>query len=140
VITAAQCLAVFLALCAAGIGAACVLPERHQPVVLAWVASAASLAALAASLAVLLFGGGFELQLWELMGLGPLTLALDPLSAVFVLTIGIVFLPVSIFSASYIHKYRGQDSLGYLAALYYLFMLSLVFVIVSYDMLSFMVA
>jgi hydrogenase-4 component B len=140
VTTAAQWLALFLALCTAGIVAACVLSERHQAAALAWLASAASLVALAASLDVLLFGGGFELQLWRLMSLGPLTVALDPLSAVFVLTIGLVFLPVSIFSASYMDKYRGQDSLRYFAVIYYLFLLSLVSVIVSYDILTFMVA
>ncbi len=139
-ITPADCLTLFVALCAAGVVAACLLPERHQSVVLAWLASVASLAALAASIDVLLFDGVFELRLWPLMTLGPLTLALDPLSAVFVLTIGLVFLPVSIFSASYMDKYQGKDSLRYFAILYYLFLLSLVFVMVSYDILLFMVA
>ena len=139
-ITPAHCLGLFLALCAAGVVAACLLRERQQPVVLAWLASLASLAVLAASIDVLLFGGTFELRLWPLMTLGPLTLALDPLSAVFILTIGLVFLPVSIFSASYMDKYQGKDSLRYFAILYYLFLLSLVFVLVSYDTLLFMVA
>jgi hydrogenase-4 component B len=137
---AAHWLALFLALCAAGIAAACVLPERNQSVALAWLASAASLAALAASLDVLLFGGGFELQLWHLTTFGPLTLALDPLSAIFLLTIGLVSLPVSIFSATYMEKYLGKERLGYFATLYYLFLLALVLVIVSYDILSFMAA
>ncbi len=139
-ITAAHCLMLFLALCAAGLAAACLLPERQQSAVLAWLASLASLALLAAGIDVLLLGGTFELRLWPLMTLGPLTLALDPLSAVFILTIGLVFLPVSIFSASYMDKYQGKDSLGYFAILYYLFLLSLVLVVVSYDILSFMVA
>ena len=139
-ITPGLLLALFLALCAAGIVTACVLPERRQSSALAWLASAASLAALLASVDVLLFGGSFELRLWPLMGLGPLALALDPLSAVFVLTVGLVFLPVSIFSASYMEKYQGKDSLRYFSILYYLFLVSLVFVMVSYDVLLFMIA
>jgi formate hydrogenlyase subunit 3/multisubunit Na+/H+ antiporter MnhD subunit len=107
VITPGLLLALFLALSAAGIVAACVLPEHRQSSALAWLASAASLAAFLASVDVLLFGGSFELRLWPLTTLGPLTLALDPLSAVFVLTVGLVFLPVSIFSASYMEKYQG---------------------------------
>jgi hydrogenase-4 component B len=140
VTTPAHALALFLALCAAGVAAACVLPERRQSTALAWLGSAASLAALVASIDVLLFGGSFELRLWSLMTLGPLTLALDPLSAVFVLTVGLVFLPVSIFSASYMDKYQGKESLRYFSLLYYLFLVSLVFVMVSYDILLFMVA
>ena len=56
VITPAQALALFLALCAAGVVAACLLPERQQSTALAWLASAASLATLLASVDVLLFG------------------------------------------------------------------------------------
>jgi hydrogenase-4 component B len=140
VITPGLLLALFLALSAAGIVAACVLPEHRQSSALAWLASAASLAAFLASVDVLLFGGSFELRLWPLTTLGPLTLALDPLSAVFVLTVGLVFLPVSIFSASYMEKYQGKDSLRYFSVLYYLFLMSLVFVMISYDVLLFMVA
>ncbi len=139
-ITPAQFLALFLVLCVAGVVAACLLPERRQSTALAWLASAAALAALLASVEVLLLDGAFELRLWPLMTLGPLSLALDPLSAVFVLTVALVFLPVSIFSASYMDKYLDKYSLRYFSVLYYTFLASLVFVLVADDVLSFMVA
>jgi hydrogenase-4 component B len=139
VITPGHFLALFLALCVAGVVAACVLPERRQSTALACLGSAAALAALLASIEVLLFGATFELRLWPLMTLGPLTLALDPLSAVFVLAVSLVFLPVSIFSAAYVEKYRGEYSLKYLCTLYYSFLLSLVLVLVAYDVLSFLI-
>ncbi len=139
-ITPAQALALFLALCAAGVVAACILPERRQPTALAWLGSAASLAALLASVDVLLSDGSFELQLWTLQTLGPLTLALDPLSAVFILAVALVFLPVSIFSASYMDKYLNEYDLRYFCLLYYTFLASLVLVLISYDVFLFMVA
>lgn len=130
-------LALFLALCAGGVVLACVLPERRQPAALAWIASTAAIVVIVASGEVLLAGQVFEMKLWPLLSLGTLSLAMDRLSALFVLVVGLVFLPVSVFSAAYMRKYITKYNLRYFSILYYGFLASLVLVLVSSDVFLF---
>ena len=47
------------------------------------------------------FRTAWQLGLWNIWSLGPLVLRMDRLSALFVFVTGLVYLPVSIYSARY---------------------------------------
>ena len=130
----------FLILCALGVVLSALLSERRNPLALAWVASLAAIVILLASGKVLLSGQPFQVELWTLPFLGKLVLAMDRLSALFVFVTGLVFLPVSIFSAGYMPKYLGRYNLKTFGAFYHLLFGATVLVLVSGDILSFLLA
>ncbi len=101
-------LALFLGFNVLGLILALVVPERKSPNALAWTASLAAGAVLAASGHVLLFGDSWQTGLWTLPSLGKMVLVMDRLSALFVFVTGLVFLPVSIFSSRYMRNYFGR--------------------------------
>jgi hydrogenase-4 component B len=138
--TVGQLFTAFFALCAAGAVAPLLSSNRQNPVVLAIIGSLAALVVLAASAVVLATGFGFRAQLWPVLSLGTLTLSADRLSALFLFITGLVFLPVSIFSGTYLSKYAEHHSLRYFGVLYHTLFASIVLVLVADDAISFLVA
>ena len=136
----AQLFAAFFAPCAAGAVAAFVVSARQNPVVLAIIGSLAALAVLAASAFILTTGASFRAELWPVLSLAMLTLTADRLSALFLFITGLVFLPVSIFSGTYLAKYIEHHSLRYFSVLYHALFASIVLVLVADDAISFLVA
>ena len=133
-------LIIFLLLCAGGVFLSFILPERRNPVALAWVASLSSVAILLASGKVLLSGQTFQAELWRISSLGVISLKIDRLSALFIFVTGIVFLSVSFYSARYIERYLGRYSLKSFAIFYHLLFASIVLILISADVLSFILA
>lgn len=127
----------FLFLCAAGMVLAAVTPDRRNPGVLAMIAVPASLVAIVMSGDVLLSGRPFEAALWTLPGFGPMRLSMDRLSALFVFVTGLVFLPVSIYTAGYMGRYLGRHSLRTFGLFYHLLFASIVLLLSAGDVLSF---
>ncbi len=127
----------FLFLCGLGVVLSVVTPGRKNPFVLSWVASFAAVMALAASGTVLLTGRSWHAELWTLPFLGTLILKMDRLSALFIFVTGLVFLPVSIFTAGYMPKYLGRYNLKTFGVFYHLLFGSTILVLVSGDILSF---
>jgi len=68
------------------------------------------------------------------------TLSLDGLSAFFVLTLGVVGLASSIYGIAYIKRYLGVESLKFYSLIYTLFLLSMYLVLVSSDMVLFIIS
>jgi hydrogenase-4 component B len=130
----------FLALCVLGVILSLLIPERWNPLALAWVASLASVSILLASGLILLTGGPFRVNLWPLPEWGMMVLTMDRLSALFLFITGLVFLPVSIFSAGYMPKYLGRYNLKTFGVFYHLLFGSTVLVLVSGDILSFLLS
>ena len=64
----------------------------------------------------------------------------DPLSAFFLFVTGLVFLPVSIFSGTYLTKYLAHHDLRYFSVLYHALFASIVLVFIAGDVISFLVA
>jgi len=128
----------FLILCAVGMALAAVTPDRRNPVILAITASLASLVVLLMSGDVLLSGRPFEVRLWNLLGFGPMMLKMDRLSALFVFVTGLVFLPVSIYSAGYMKRYLGRYNLRSFGLFYHLLFASIVVLLMAADILSFL--
>jgi len=130
----------FFALCGAGIVFAAIIPDRSNPRVLAWVGTLASLVMLWAATEVMFGGGAFEVELWNLPTLGTLRLAVDRLSALFLIVTGLVFLPTSIYSARYLERFLGRYSLKAFSVWYFALFLAIVLILIAGDVLSFLLA
>jgi hydrogenase-4 component B len=135
-----QPIAMFFALCGAGGVAACLVPERRNGDVVAILGSLAALALIAAGGVLLADDASFHLALWPVLTFGPMRLGADRLSAVFLLTAGLVFLPVSVFSSAYLPKYLGHGSLRYFGVLYFALFAAIALVLIADDVVSFLVA
>ena len=129
---------VFFALCGCGIAVAALGSERRQPVLLGWVGSAAALTLLLASASAWTAEAPLRVTYWSLFPIGALTLQVDRLSAFFTFLGGIVFLAISIFSGAYLKKYIGHYTIKYFGFLYHLLVASIVFILISGDIFSFL--
>lgn len=132
--------AAFFALCGAGVVAALLAPEDRNPAVLGTVGALSSLALLAAGATSLAAASSFHLELWSVLSLGRMSLGADPLSALFLVIAGLVFLPVSLFSSVYLARYRGHISLRYFSVLYHALFASIALVLIAADAVSFLFA
>jgi hydrogenase-4 component B len=128
----------FLILCSLGVVLSVFLPDRRNPLFLAWISSIAAISILWSSGNVLLYGIPFQFELWTLPFLGTLVLQMDRLSALFVFITGLVFLPVSIFSAEYMKKYFSRYNLKTFSVFYHLLFASIVLLLIANDIFSFL--
>ena len=130
----------FFILCGVGAVAAFLVPAHWNPRLLAAVGTLASLLILATSALHLASDAFFRVELWPVLTLGRLTLAADRLSAFFLFVSGLVFLPVSLFSSSYLSKYVADHDLRYFSVLYHVLFASVVLVLIADDAISFLTA
>ncbi len=130
----------FFILCGIGAIAAWLVPARWNAALLATIGSLGALVVSAAGVALLVGGATLHVGLWSVPELGPLRLVADRLSALFLFVSGLVFLPVSLFSAFYLGKYLGHHSLRYFSVLYHGLFASVVLVLIAGDAISFLVA
>ena len=128
------------ALCGAGALVAYAVPPRRNPVLLAWVGALAGATLLWVSASVLATGQAWRVELWAVPQLGTLAVALDPLSALFLLLTGIVVLASSIFSAGYLQRYLEHYSLRAFTAWYLLLVAAVVLTLIAADALLFLLA
>lgn len=136
----AALLAIFAALCAAGVVLAFLVPERRNPEMLATVGSAASLVLLFAGGAALFGDAAYQAELWTVPPLGPLQVSVDRLSALFLIAAALVYLPVSVFSAGYLRRYAGHYSLRAFSVMYLGLFFSIALVLIAGDVLLFFLA
>jgi hydrogenase-4 component B len=133
-------LVLIFSLCGAGALLGMIISDRSNPSLLALVGSLASLLTLWVSGDVLCSGHVFKGELWTILGLGPLMISLDRLSALFLFVTGVVVLASSIFSSSYLKRYSGHYSLKALNAWYLLLFASIVLILIANDLLTFLLA
>lgn len=129
----------FFVLCGAGLVASLIAPERWGSKVVAFFGLLAALAALFLGAIGLYDGGPPQITLWRVMSLGAMVLRIDRLSALFVLVTGLVFLPVSLYSATYLRKFQGLYSLKYFGVLYFVLFASIILTPLAGDIISFLV-
>jgi len=133
-------LSAFFALCLSGTIAAGLLSGRRGPMALSLTGFLSSALLLVISGNVLLRGTTLEVWLWELPLAGRLLVRMDVLSSLFMFVTGMVFMPVSIFSAGYLRKYLGRYSLKTFGCLYHLLFASIVLVLIAGDVVFFLLA
>ena len=131
--------ALFFSLCGAGIVAALAVPENRNPAVFGAVSVLAA-AVLTVASGFALAGEPFQLTLWPVLSLGRMSLAADRLSALFLLIAGLVYLPISIYAASWLGRYRGPASRRWFAVLYHALFAAIVLVPLAADAVSFLIA
>jgi hydrogenase-4 component B len=131
-------IAVLFVLCAAGALAALVTPQRLNPVLLAAIATPAAVAACVAGGHALFTAQAFSAGLWTLPTGGAVRIGLDRLSGLFLLVVGGIYVPTSVFSAGYLRRYLGHYSLRSFGVLYFGLLASIAAVIVARDVFSFL--
>jgi hydrogenase-4 component B len=130
----------FFLLCLTGAVLAALLPERKNPSALAWIGSGASLILMLASGEALFGGAFFQGTLLTVPLAGAFILRMDSLSALLLFVAGMVFLPVSMFSAGYLGKYLGQYSLRAFGMYYHLLFASIALVLMAGDAVLFLLS
>lgn len=138
-----------LGITGAGVVLACILPGRRLGyVVAALCAALAGVAAVVSGVGVLAGQPGPQAQVPSALPFGPLLIRLDPLSAFFLLVIGVVITPVAIFSIGYFgpdadarsaHGAGGRALRPY-GALLCLLLASLVLIVSAGDAVLFLIA
>jgi len=73
------------------------------------------------------------------LGLNKLELVVDPVSAVFLVALGILGLAVSIYSLNYLEHYIGKYSLEFFGTTYTLFLASMYMVLTVYNLIWFII-
>lgn len=129
---------IFLSLCGGGAIVSLLVSDQRNPMALSWIASIAAAVILLASGDVLLYGQTFQMHLWNLLSFGPLVASMDRLSALFIFVTGLVYLPVSIFSAAYMQRYTGRYSLKSFGVYYHMLFASIVLLFVAGDIVTFL--
>ena len=134
----ATAVAVFFVLCGLGALLGLVTKQERNPVLLALIGAAAALAACVAGAHALFAAQPFAAHLWPLPTGGTLRIGLDRLSGLFLLIVGAVFLPTSVFSAGYLRRYLSHYSLRSFTVLYFGLFASITAVIIARDVFSFL--
>jgi hydrogenase-4 component B len=133
-------LLVFFLLCGCGVVGALTASPRTMPLALAAIATLASLVLLATSAIMLVGDAGFHFTLWPVLTLGTMELATDRLSALFMFVTGMVYLPVSIYSAAYLARHKEHYNLQYFGVLYHTLFAAIVLIFIAADAVSFLIA
>jgi hydrogenase-4 component B len=135
-----QLFGLFFISCVIGGISALLVPPRTNLPLLAAIGSLSAALLLAVSALLLLGQGSFRFELWHILTLGQLVLSADRLSALFLFVTGLVFLPVSVFSAVYLCKYEAHHSLRYFGVLYHVLFASIVLILIANDAISFLIS
>jgi hydrogenase-4 component B len=133
-------LVLLFALCGAGSLVGLIVHDRRNPVLLAWSGALAAAAAAALAVRVLWTGAAYRATLWTIPPFGALSLAIDRLSALFLLVAAAVVMAAAVFSAGYLERYAGQYSLKSMTAWFLLLFASIVLILAAGDALSFLLA
>jgi hydrogenase-4 component B len=134
-------LLLFLLFCATGLVLSALASGRLAALIIAWQGTLCSAALMVAAVARLASGQDFDLTLWTLNGWGQLSLHLDPLSAIFLFTAGLVYLSCSLFAPDYLlHYFRNRYPAGRYGVLHFALMASVVLVLIAGDALTFLLS
>jgi hydrogenase-4 component B len=133
-------LELFVALCVVGLALAWFAPAKRSPPIVAWVGGLAALIVIGLGAGALFASAPFAATLWDIPSLGAIVLRADALSGLFLVVTGLVFFPVSIFAANALPRLPGRYNLRTYAVMYLALFVSVVWILVSGDVFSFLVA
>ncbi|NOX25468.1 MAG: hypothetical protein GXP59_05030 [Deltaproteobacteria bacterium] len=129
-----------MAMCGIGGILALLLPQRHSPKVIAWVGSLTALFLIGGGGRALFTTSAIEKTLWTIPAVGRIVIRVDPLSGLFLVVTGVVFLAVSIFSGSILLRLLNHYNLKVYALMYLSLFAAIVWILISADVFSFLVA
>lgn len=131
----------FFILCVCGLLLSAVTSGKSTLRVLVGLSGICSVLLMIVAGATLATGNGFETTLWRLHGLGSLTMHLDMLSAVFLFTTGLVYLPASLYAGSFLVSHAdGRHSLRGYSAMHFGLMASIVLILMANDAPLFLIS
>jgi hydrogenase-4 component B len=133
-------LELFAGLCGAGIALALFAPLERCPKIAAWIGALGALVVIKLGADAMSGCTSFAAKLWNIPSLGPIVLRADAMSGLFLLVTGLVFLPVSIYANSALPRLLGRYDLRAYAVMYLAVFVSVVSILVSGDVFSFLVA
>lgn len=125
---------------AAGILVSMLLSEKVAPSVMSWFLAAFGVVTVVLGLMGLESPTTFQLSEPFYLGLAPVSFRLDGLSAVFVLLLGVVTFSVSIYIPGYLRSYKSDIKSGFFFLNLFLFVSSMVSVLLAENALTFLVA
>lgn len=129
----------FLGIIGVGIAVLPFVPEQRVSRTLAAFGSLAAIVIMWASGEALFAGSTFHSFLWTIPGLGRMSLSMDRIGALFVFITGLIYLPVSIFSAGYLPRFLDRYSLKSFSSWYLALFASIVFIPLCGDIVSLLV-
>jgi hydrogenase-4 component B len=129
-----------LVLCAIGLVLGALLRGRYAVVCIAWFGSLSSLALMACAVTRFVSGADSYLNLWNINGLGTLSLTVDALSAVFLFVTGLVYLSCSLFTAGHLSSRPATYPTGRYAGLYFVLMASVILILAAGETLTFLLS
>jgi hydrogenase-4 component B len=133
-------LGLFVALCGVGIVLALFASPERSPKIVAWVGSLGALIVIKLGIQAMDGSTPFAATLWSIPSLGTIVLRADAMSGLFLLVSGLVFFPVSIFAANALLRLLGRYNIRAYAVMYLALSVSVVWILVSGDVFSFLVA
>ena len=134
-------LTLFFVLCACGLVLSAGMREKLSPAILAIFSSLCSFLMMFIGVTTLAGDQCYEANLWTLQGIGPMTLRLDMLSAIFLFTAGLVYLPASLFVRNLLRDRFGRRyPAGRYGALHFALMASVVLILTAHDVPLFLIS
>jgi hydrogenase-4 component B len=133
-------LVLFIALCLGGAAFAFLQPAEGSPNIVAWIGAIAAGVVIALGAITIYNPDVFTATLWSVPSVGPIVLRADPLSGLFLLMVGLVFLPTSIFATSALQPLIGRYNVRVYALFYFVLFISIVWILVAGDVFSFLIA
>jgi hydrogenase-4 component B len=134
-------LVLFFVLCGCGLVFSAVTRGRYTMRVLVGFSTICSILIMIAAGAALAGGHSFEAGLWRLDGLGSFSVRLDMLSAIFLFTAGLVYLPASLFVRNFAEaRFRGRYPLRRYAVMHFALMASIVAILIASDAPLFLIS
>jgi hydrogenase-4 component B len=133
-------LVLFIVLCLGGAVFAFVQPAEGSPNIVAWIGAIAAGVVIALGAITIYNPDVFTATLWSIPSVGPIVLRADPLSGLFLLLVGLVFLPTSIFATSALPPLTGRYNVRVYALFYFVLFISIVGILVAGDVFSFLIA
>ncbi len=134
-------LILFFIFCAGGLVLTALTRGRYPLRVLATFSTVCSVLVIIATSVALTTGRSFEATLWYLNGFGPFSIHLDMLSAIFLFTAAVIYLPASLFVRSFLEtRLGGRYPLRLYGTLHFALMASIVLILIANDALLFLIS
>jgi len=134
-------LVLFFAFCGCGLVLSAVMPGRYpMRVLVVFSAICSALMMIAAGMA-LASDRTFSAALWRLDALGPLSIRLDMLSAIFLFAAGLVYLPASVFVKNFAEsRHQRKYPLSRYGVMHFALMASVVLILTAGDAPLFLIS
>jgi hydrogenase-4 component B len=133
-------LVLFVLLCVGGVILSCVQAVERTPNIIAWISGIAAVIVIWLGAVSMVNPVPFSAVLWNIPSVGPILLRADPLSGLFLLLTGLVFLAASIFAANALLSLVGRSNARVYAVFHFALFISIVWLLIASDVYSFLIA